>query len=265
MKLHIAPLGQRFGWELDGTLYDHRRWGSNEMEIQPFPVSGLTASNVSGYNEYMNAPFVAVPAGVSRSVDSDAYIPIGSKATIVLLEYEAWDRMTGEWTWVPATTLLQRDAVWIVNLGQYTSNSGDPEPPSDHSPRAIRVRKVLRQVRLQGGVWSSPVEIPRSSLFKRGVSGPIPPTWGDDAPTFEVQADAAIGGTLGAHPAIVLLDKLASAAMPRENLDNDKYQGRITVYPGKPGLRELLRRPWVGNESVLQLTIEAICLVYKVT
>lgn len=265
MKIYIAPLDQRFGWELDGTLYDHRRWGSNEMEIQPFPVSGLTASNVSGYNEYLNAPFVPVPAGVSHSVDSDAYIPIGAKATIVLLEYEAWDPKTGEWTWVPTTDLLQRDAVWIVNLGQYTGGGGEPDQPSTHSPRAVRVRKVLRQVRLQGGAWSAPVEIPRASLFRRKPGIAEPQTWGGEVPAFSISADANVGGVLGAHPAIVLLEKLANAAKPRENIDNEKYDDRITVYPGKPGLRNLLTRPWAGNESVLQLTIEAVCLVYRVT
>lgn len=265
MRLYITPLGQRFGWELDGTIYDHRRWGSNELEISPFPVSGLTAASVDGYAAYVNAPFIAVPAGVSHSVDSDAYIPTGAKATMVLLEYEAWDPKTGEWTWVPTTDLLQRDAVWIVKLGQYTGDGGEPDQPSTHSPRAVRVRKVLRQVRLQGGAWSAPVEIPRASLFKRKPGLSEPQTWGGEVPAFSINADANVGGVLGAHPAIVLLERLANAAKPRENIDNAKYDGRITVYPGKPGLRNLLTRPWAGNESVLQLTIEAMCLVYRVT
>lgn len=265
MKLYIAPLGQRFGWELDGTLYDHRRWGGDEVEIKPLPVTGLTASHVSGYAGYLSAPFVAVPPGVSRSVDSDAYVPVGTKATIVLLEYEAWDRMTDEWTWTPTTDLFSRDAVWIVNLGQHTGAAGDPTAPNTQSPRAVRVSKVLTQVRSEGGAWSAPVEIPRSMLFKRAVGVGEPQTWGDDIPSFAINADANLGGKLGQHPGIVLLERLASAAKPRENISNAKYDGRLTVYPGKPGLSTLLRRPWAGNESVLQLTIEAICLIYKVT
>lgn len=266
MPIMIAPLNQRFGWELNGALLAYDNWGSGELQIQPFPVAGLVASSVNGYDDYLAAPFIDVPPGESRNVDSDAYIPVGTKATMVLFEYDAYDWRTGEWMWTPTIDLFQRDAIWKVDLGQYVDD-GFPESPPPPLVRKVRVRKVLRQSRTQDGTWSAPAEIPLPRLFKYDASGKKTGTWGDDVPTFNVPPGLnwSWGGVLGRHPMIVLLDGLSAAAKPRENLDDWKYQDRITIYPGKPGLTDALRQSWAGNECVFQLTIEAMRLVYQVT
>ena len=268
-KVKVADPKLIFGWESSDLLNSYAPYSlhPDEYEVANYKTIGLSA--ISGYAQSVNAGYAKLGEGDEYTkINSEALIPPGTRATMFMMEYEAFDPYTNEWVWVPSKLLLNYDSIWIKESEGY-SLAGLHEAPETASPRAGRLRRVLRQVRQEDWSWSAPEDVAASSL-SRYVDGKQDGVYEAmaDIPVWAVPADSEIAD-FGEAAAFIVLDHYSKmlqpigAKPPTLGVDVEPADTRMAVILNGESLN-LGWKLWEGNESVLQLCSELLRMIHPV-
>lgn len=268
-KVKVADPKMIFGWETSDKLRSRSPYTAHPSEYYVTNYKTLSLSAIGGYVQSVNAGYAKTGASEQPTkINSDALIPPGTRATMFMMEYEAFDPYTNEWTWVPSTLLLGYDAIWIKRADGY-SLASQFTPPSTASPRSARLRRVLRQARLEDWSWSAPEDVPASSLtrFLNGAPDGAYATLAD-VPVWPVPSAKSIPG-FGEAPAFIVLDKFSKMLKP---VGTSPPTLGVEIEPPDNRLAVILEgdrasvgaKQWSGNESVHQLCSELLRMIHPV-
>ena len=232
-----------YGWTASGTyqLYATRfSWVSEPPQTRG--VEHLTFSVRPGYDQFLRDGLVKAATKTAR-INSDGYVPPGTRITLVHLEYEVFDPFSGEWMWTPCFDIRAYDSLVLVSLGQYTEPP-PPEPPTGSDrPRKVRVRKVQTQERLKDMSWGTPKQVSAEKLKAGGV-------W-----------EKAVSAGSGANPCcIVIVEGIAKTAHPIEGGDLPTPWWSGNAASAKP----LLQAAWDGNLYANILVVHALGITKKI-
>ncbi len=268
-KVKVADPKLIFGWQSSDDLHSIAPYTAHPTESKITNYKTIGLSPITGYVQSVNAGYVKTgPEEAPTKINSDALFPPGSRATMFLMEYEAFDQFTNEWVWVPSTSILDYDAIWVKRSDGYAL-SGLFTEPSVASPRSARVRRVRRQVRREDWSWTPPVDVPPSNLL-RYESGRPAGSYSDLAglPVWSVPSDSNVAG-FGEAPAFVVLDTfsklLQPTAMKPPSLGAEiepPDQRTAVILAG--GSMTAGNKLWAGNESVTQLCSELLRMIHPV-
>ncbi|WP_157443356.1 hypothetical protein [Curvibacter lanceolatus] len=249
---NVAQPANIFGWLANGDYVRYKRFYPNHYlepaQTRPGDLSTLTFSTATGYPAFVNSA-IAGTSDTTARINSDAFLPPGTVITLIQLEYEVYDPFSLAWVWMPCVDLRKYDAIWLKSLGAY-SVPAVPDPQSaGTSPRAVRVRRVLRTTRNTNWTWTAPSDVPASKM--RSATFPsfaLNSLW-DNYPCTIVAAT-------GLHP----------GAAPRVAQVGPFPFSEVTVFPEMvgEGLAALASKSWTSDPSVLNLTAKALNHVYKV-
>lgn len=264
-KVKIADPKLIYGWQSTDTFKSealHAIHHSDEVVITNY--STVEIEPISGYVASVNSKIVKSES--LRKFNSDAYLPPGTRVTMFMVEYEAFDRYCDQWVWTPSTRLLWYDAVWIERLVKY-SGAEAAAPTTETSPRSVRLRRVIRQVRQADWSWSPAVDVSASDLIKRVDGEVIEDGYAsfEDIPHWDIPSGYE-GEVFGAEPMFVLIERmapkvvLANETPPTLGTDIEPAEHRSALIisdmkanAGNPA--------WAGSESPGQLCFELVRLV----
>lgn len=249
---NVALPTNLFGWLANGDYIRYKRNFPNNYkdapQVRPGDLSTLTFSTATGYPAFVNSA-IAGSASPTARINSDAFLPPGTTITLIQLEYEVYDPYSLAWVWMPCVDLRTFDSIWLISLGAYTTPALPTEQSAGTSPRNVRIRRVLRTERNTDWTWTTPADVPASSM--RAATFPsfaLTSLW-DRYPTTIVAA-------MDMHP----------GAAPRAAQAGPFPNSEITVFPGMSGesLASLAAKSWASDPSILNLTAKALNHVYKV-
>lgn len=149
---YVAFSGSVFGWLANGSIALSNQYSQNHWReppsVTPQSAGGLVFGIQPEYTEFLKSPIVRAAAGTA--INSDRFIPPGTRVITALLEYEVFDVFLGGWAWLQHPMMAEYDAVWIDSLGDHY----DPlDAPPAAPPRAVRVKKAFVQTRRSDGTW----------------------------------------------------------------------------------------------------------------
>lgn len=264
-KVKIADPKLIYGWQSTDTFKSealHAIHHSDEVVITNY--STVEIEPIIGYVASVNSKIVKSES--LRKFNSDAYLPPGTRVTMFMVEYEAFDRYCDEWVWTPSPRLLWYDAVWIERLVKYRV-AERAEPTTDTSPRSIRLRRVIRQVRQEDWSWSTPVDVPASDLIKRVDGEVVEEGYAsfEDIPHWDIPSGYE-GDVFGAEPMFVLIERIApKVALVAEQpptlapeIEPAEHRGALIIADNKANAGAAT---WEGAESPRQLCFELVRLV----
>ena len=268
-KVKVADPKLIFGWETSDKLRSRSPYTAHPSEYYVANYKTLNLSAIGGYVQSVNAGYAKAGASEQPTkINSDALLPPGTRATMFMMEYEAFDPYTNEWTWVPSTLLLGYDAIWIKRADGYSLAGIHAQPPSA-SPRAARLRRILRQVRLDDWSWSPPVDVPASDL-RRYVNGEVDGAYSSfsEINAWQVPSNAEIPG-FGEAPAFIVLDSFSKMLRPigmkplplGVEVEPDDQRTAVILNNASIGTGA---KVWLGNESVYQLCSELLRMIHTV-
>ncbi len=227
-----------FGFVANGAYQRYaayRTYHNNELpEVRG--VEDVAFSLRPGYGEFLTRG-VQRTASKTAVINSDGFVPPGTKLTVVLFEWECWDPFVGEWAWLPHPDLVKVDAVWVDRLGMFSMPPRKPLPDGAVSPRAVRVRRMTEQRRLDGMDWSKPevatLENPWSSVIETGLG--LVPT------------------------GVAIVEGLAPTAAPIRGGESPWPHGESFLWSGDPeGLAAGMAAPWDNLGTYVPLIAAAL-------
>lgn len=235
-----------FGWVANGTYQRYAAYrafhNAEPPEVRPHDLSTIAFDVRSQYNQFLAAGVVRATTNDAR-VNSDGYVPAGTRLTVVHLEYEVFDVFTGQWIWTPCFDIRRFDSLWIASLGRYTMPPAPVPPDGADRPRRVRIRKVQTLRRKPDMTWSVPELVDPKKLKDEGV-------WDKEV----------LSGT-GNNPfAVVIFEGLPQTAFPIANgvLSPPLWSGDLKT------IRELLAPEWDGNLNIPPLVAHALDITKKV-
>lgn len=248
---NVAKPTNLFGWLANGDYVRYKRYFPTHYleraQVRPGDLSSLSFSTAPGYPAFVDSPIGAStnPAAV---INSDGFVPPGTVITFAQLEYEVYDPYVLDWVWMPSVDLRNFDAIWIASLGPYTIPALPDAQSAGVSPRNVRVRKVLRQVRQDDWTWSAATVVPNNNL-RPGV-----------LPTFPLTSLWSNYPT-----AVVVAIDLHAGAKPRtEQLSTFPFDA-TAVFPGMQ--RDLVGAAlgdWASQESLFTLMAKVLNHIYRI-
>lgn len=235
-----------FGWVANGTYQRYAAYrtfhNAEPPEVRPHDLSTIAFDVRSQYNQFLSAGVVRATTNDAR-VNSDGYVPSGTRITVVHLEYEVFDVFTGRWIWTPCFDIRRFDSLWIASLGRYTMPPAPVPPDGADRPRRVRIRKVQTLRRKPDMTWSAPELVDPKKLKDEGV-------WDKEV----------LAGT-GSNPfAVVIFEGLPPTAFPIANgvLSPPLWSGDLKI------IRELLAQEWDGSLNIPPLVAHALDITKKV-
>ena len=162
----FLPGGPLYKWRISlyytefAQAYYRQPLDSFEVRPRDWLGGGSTLSMPS--NDYAEgAPIVKVTGAESRVIDHDALVPVGTKITVVYLEYEVYDPFSRQWLWTPCPNIMLTDSVLVKNLALYRDDPTLSDRETTAKTRRARVWKIVRQTRTAWTSWSAPaIETP---------------------------------------------------------------------------------------------------------
>lgn len=249
---NVALPTNLFGWLANGDYVRYKRLYPNHYlepaQTQPGDLSTLTFSTATGYPAFVNSAISGTSSTTAR-INSDAFLPPGTVITLIQLEYEVYDPFSLAWVWMPCVELRKYDAIWLKSLGAYTVPAVPDAQSAGTSPRAVRIRRVLRTTRNTDWTWTAPTDVPASKMR---------------AATFP---SFSLSSLWDNYPCtIVAATNLHPGAAPRIAQVGPFPYAEVTVFPemAGEGLVALASKPWASAPTVLSLTAKALNHVYKV-
>lgn len=249
---NVAKPTNLFGWLANGDYKRYKRYHPNHYlepsQTTPSDLSSLSFSTAPGYVDFVNSQIGATTRN-DAVINSDGFIPPGSVITLAQLEYEVYDPYVLDWVWMPAVDLRKYDSIWIASLGQYSI----PELPglqsAGVSPRNVRVRRFLRQTRLDSWAWSSPTDVPAEKMQKGSLpTFPLSSIW----PYYPTTVVVAMSLHAGAKPNV-------------EQVTSFQYSPEIAFKGMSRDLAGAISGDWASEGSLFTLVAKTMNHIYKVT
>ncbi|MDD0837915.1 cell division protein FtsQ/DivIB [Curvibacter sp. HBC61] len=241
-----------FGWRANGQYSRLSQWFPynyfERPQTVPGDLSSLTFDTAPGYAAFMASAIERSEApGLKPS--SDRFVPEDTTITLIQLEYDTYDPITRQWMWLPHVGMIYVDAIWLKSLGQFTVPTRPSSQSEGVSPRAVRVRRVLRQKRNPDLSWTTPTDVPTDELREPAFpSFPLTSLW-TEYPTTIV---AVLG--------------LPGFAAPKPTPDTQFPHDAVAVFAGMNGdFEDLVTGSWTMNPTPMRLAAKALSYVYKVT
>lgn len=250
LRLDLMPPECLFGWTGNGEFAFAKRFpenhGADPLVIRP---PGLEGVSISYSSSYFSEVSLIRDSAAGLVVDADAFVPPGTKLTIVVFEYMVQDPFTGEWVWTPCPELVWNDSIWLRSKGTYVDMPRVQEYAVDM--QGVRVLGVFQQTRVGWQEWSDPVELVNVPAWARDFSGIVP-----------------VDQLLGTPTAVVIAENLHQAARPSLQQAGNFYRDAAFLWSGDgQAIKSAKALPWQPSETLApqsQFIVQALMLTRRV-
>lgn len=235
LRRDVMPPRSLFGWKASGDFVRTKQFPPHH-QTQPLVLSTWDNINFAFTSDYFSSTRLEKSNAAGLIVDSDAFVPPGTKLTIVVFEYRVLDGFTGEYIWTPCPELVRHDSIWLRDLGNYWD--ARPELPEGVDPTilpidSVRIAAVVEQTRTQWGEWSKAQPVKRT------------PTW-----VRELYASVIRDAPPVAPTAAVIAESLSTAANPAKMQSGGFPFDATFLWDGdKQRILNVLRQPWVSSPT----------------
>ena len=252
LRRDIMPPECLFGWTASGEFsYVNRYYASQRSSenyiVAPPGLDGLAATFASDYFETTQ---LIPDTGAGHVVSADAFVPVGSKFTIVLFEYLVADPRTGDPVWTTCPDVLQHDSIWIREGGTYIDT---PIVGDVFARQRVRIAGAFEQSRTGWSTWSAPVP----------VSIAVQPGWEAE---FELEMPSE--QPCKAPSAVVIANNLSPAANPASAQLGGHYLDAAHLWGGAPdAVRTARASGWVKDGATApqrQFIVRALIATGKI-
>lgn len=252
LRRDIMPPECLFGWTASGEFSYVNRYYASQRSFENYIVAppGLDGLAVTFAPDYFETTRLIPDTGPGHVVAADAFVPVGSKFTVVLFEYLVADPRTGDIIWTTCPDVLQYDSIWIREGGTYIDT---PIVGDVFATQRVRIADAFEQTRTSWSTWSAPTPVPLS----------VQPGWEAE---FELEIPSE--QPCKAPSAVVIANNLSPAAKPASAQLGGHYLDAVHLWNGAPdAVRTARAAGWVADGATApqqQFVIRALIAIGKI-
>lgn len=190
LKNELVDPACLFGYAASGTYtrqFGSYRGGGGVPDYPPQATVAVGFSAVSAYLDSLNTGLArTIATGVRPATDT--FFPTNTRLTLVQLEWETFDPFTEDWVWMSDINMRRVSPIWLKGIpAPYVDNNIPEVQSAGISPRTVRIRRIVQQVRQRDGSWTTAVDVPASNLDAAGKwSAPVTAEWLHIGPEYPV-------------------------------------------------------------------------------